>query len=221
MSSVFHIAYTFDSDSFHSNLKTMIAADNELDLNRLQDLARAYVETSPQILGVLQYMRYDESWLDDPDGDGSQANLWYTICLASSFHPAPSLNNNRFHGSHYVLENVLPFAGWNRDDILALIHGKPLSTLLDPHKYRVFVEALSLYGGCLRQNDIRTVREHLKDSEIHFSPSARSSIEAIEKYANHNNVSPASLLGMAYEDVVEMLETAIQRKEALYLLRDF
>lgn len=221
MASIFHVAYTFDSDSFHSDLKARVIRNNQLDLNSLQGLAKTYIENIKGITDILSYMRYDESWLEDPDGDGSQAYLWYMVCLASSFHSAPSLNNNRFHGSHYVLEHILPLAGWNGDNINALIHGKQLIALLDPQEYRPFVENLSLYGGCLGLNNIRTLQAHLHNSKTYFLPSTKQSIEAIEEYAGHNNIPPINILKMAYEDAIEMLQTAIQRKEALYLLRDF
>ncbi len=221
MASIFHVAYTFDSNSFHSELKAKAIRDNELDLNRLQSLAKAYVENFEGITDILSYMRFDESWLEDPDGDGSQAYLWYMVCLATAFHSAPSLHNNRFHGSHYVLERILPLAGWNEDDSNALIHGKRLSALLDPHEYKLFLENLSLYGGCLSLKDIQTLWMQLKNSRAHFLPSARQSIAVIGEYAGYNNIPPATVLEMAYEDATEMLQTAIQREEALYLLRDF
>jgi hypothetical protein len=221
MASIIHIAYTFDSDRFHSELKSKVVVGNQLDIYRLQDLAKAYVKNHTGITDILSYMRYDEEWLEDPDGDGSQAYLWYTICLTTSFRPAPSLNNNRFHGSHYVLERVLPLAGWNEDDIRALIHGKELSTLLNPQEHKLFVENLSLYGGCLSPNDIRAIRMHLEDNKTHFLPAAEHSIEVIEEYAGYNNIPPENILEMAYEDALEMLQTAIQREEALYLLWDY
>lgn len=220
MASLFHVAYTFDSDSFHSDLGAKVIRKNELDVYRLQDLAKAHIGSVEGITDILSFLRYDESWLEDPDGDGSHAYLWYMVCLVTSFHPAPSLSNNRFHGSHHILEHILPLAGWDRDDVNALIHGKPLNALLDLHKYGLFVENLSLYGGCLSLNSIQTLWANVNNSRAHFLPSARRSIEAIEKYAGYNNIPPENALQMAYDDAMEMLHTAMQRQETLYLLRD-
>ena len=91
---IFHFAYTFNFESFHLALRKKVVQNGEINLLHLQQEAKSVVDnSSDELKKVLSNIKYDKVWLDDPDRDGSQAYLWFTIMLASAFNPAPSLSN--------------------------------------------------------------------------------------------------------------------------------
>lgn len=218
---LFHFAYTFNSDDFHGDLKERIVHHGRINIEQLHQRARSLsLNASDELKQILSSLKYDDEWLNDPDGDNSHAYLWYLINLASVFKPCPSLGNNRFHGSHYVLEAILPIARWESDEIRALIFGKPLSTLLESSEYQIFLPHFTLHGGCLSNKDIVSIHAHLRLSTDYFSPQSSESRSAIKIYSDNNNMNPIEVLNCAYGDAVDMLETAMKSKESLYLLRD-
>jgi hypothetical protein len=218
--SFFHYAYTFKSIMFHEGLKAKIIDSKGLDLRKLQNLAKSVSDNANnELRGILDSIGYDREWLSDPDNDASQAYLWYTINLATSFHPSPSLSSNRFRGSHSVLEHILPTADWELKDVYEIILGNSLSELLDNSEFHVFVEELSLHGGAINLARISGILSHLEKSRQYFSAQYVEIPKVITEFAAHNNLSVDNLLEMAYEDAVDMLETAIDRNEDLYLFR--
>ena len=218
---IYHFAYTFNSDDFHRDLKARIIKEGEIDVYKLQQEARSLVlNASDKMKQILDDLRYDDEWLDDPDGDASQSSRWYLINLVSVFDHCPSLSNNRFYLSHYVLEKVLPVAGWNKGEITEPIHGKYLSTLLESTEYEAFLNEFILLGGCLSNKDIVSVHTHLKSSREYFTAQSPVVMESIKAITDRIALNPDDILNAAYEDAIEMLETATKRNESLYLLRD-
>lgn len=218
---LFHVAYTFDSKSFHTNLRANLVQEGKLNMARLNDLAKSTVKGAPEDLKrVLDTLGFDRDWLDDPDADSSQAYLWYTVALANAFRPCPSLSNNRFRHSHLLLEAVLPIAGWKDDEIHELVLGNRLNTLFDSSEDEVFSNNLTLYGGCLNIRDAKKLLLHLEASIKYFSFKTLAVQQAITKFTAHSNIQPDMLLNYAYQDALDMLRSSIERNEALYLLRE-
>ena len=110
--------------------------------------------------------------------------------------------------------------GWESKETDSLILGKPLATLLTNAEDQNLLDRLSLYGGCLNLSDIRSLFTRIRSSATYFSLPTSAMQSTIEEYAQGRKVTPRAILKMAYHDAVEMLTTAIKRKEALYLLRD-
>ncbi len=221
---IIHFAYTFPSDEFHTMLKAKIVFNDKIDLRVLHDLAATTFEhASDELKQIFDDMRCDETWLEDPDNDGSPAYLWYTLVLYSIMREAPSLSNNRFHGSHIILEDGLPYAGWSNEEIYKLLFGKGIDAILSRNEFQVFARDLSLHGGCLSQSDIKSLLSHIHESEDILLGQAQEIGKAsnlINKFAKANSLELNEALQMACDDAVEMLETALDRDEALYVLRD-
>lgn len=215
-----HLAYTFDSDRIHDLLIKEIIRNGILDLQLLREQAVSIVQNaSEETKHILATLGYDDEWLDDPEEDQSQTSPWYMIHLASVFEPCPSLSNNRFLG-YYVLEKILPIAGWTRTEIIELIHGKRLASLLEKPTHKILLNAVVLLGGCLSQKDIETILFHLKSSASVFTSPSSKVKEVLNTLTDPNNPQPERLLSQAYQDAVDMLETALSRNHALYLIYD-
>lgn len=215
-----HFAYTFDSVAFHKNLQAVSVIDSKLDLKQLQILAKSQVNNADdELKKILNVINYNEDWLDDPERDASQAYLWYTINLASNFHPSLSLSNNRFHGSHYILEKILPIGGWQKDEVNELILGRSLKELLNNGEFQIFADELSIYGGVISIKKIPLILSHVRDSAQYFASESEISEEILEEYTRYSDLNVAALLDLAYKDAVDMLEAAIKRDEDLYLFR--
>jgi len=215
----FHIAYTFDADGFHYKLAAKAVREGQLDQLKLQKMAISVMETATDdIKRILTDMKYDDDWLDDPDKDQSQAYLWYMVNLATVFNPCPSLSNNRFRGSYYVLEKVLPIVNWSKTQVQELIWGKFLKSLLTTTEYADLFHNISIYGGCLNINDSTAILSHFTNTRENFLNPSVEMLNTIDEYAAYNQLSPIELLNLAYLDTLDMLHTAIHRNEALYLL---
>ena len=210
---LYHLAYTFNSDDFHGFLRTKTVKNGKLKLLELQQLARSIVQNAPEsLLGILRNIKYDEQWLDNPENDESQAYLWYTICLTSYFRECPSLSNNRLVISHIVLEKILPLLGWTTEQIRELIFGKFLDTLVNSPEDNSLLNSLSLYGGALSLGDIGAINLHLEENSKHFSAKQPSMTNAVSTLASYNNLSAAQVIDMAHSDAIDMLRACTERE---------
>lgn len=218
-----HIAYTFNSNEFHSYLEKEIIRGGTLHLDLLQNLATSTASSKVlEITDILSLLRVDEDWLiDDEDGLNTPSELWYTLALLPFLRLCSSLNDNRFARSDTILELVLPLAGWSNIEISELIHGKSLSTLLIDYGNNLFLDEFNVYGGCLSSNDAKQILEHLKNSEQYFTTQSSKSLIKISEWVNYTDISLPNVLEFAYLDAIDMLQTALERKEALYLFRNF
>ncbi|MBA3874773.1 MAG: hypothetical protein H0X30_37060, partial [Anaerolineae bacterium] len=188
----------------------------------LHTVAKSTVENaSDRVKQILSDFKYDKEWLDDPDGDNSQAYLWYTINLMSILKPCPSLSNNRFRHSHLILEKVLPTIGWSNKDVQKLIFGNSsIVQLLDTADEQALFVNLSLLGGCLAVHEIQIMLLHLEEASEQFHAPSPLITNWMQEFIENSNLSQTDVLKMAYFDCQDMLKTALQRHEALYLHRD-
>ncbi|MCC6614098.1 MAG: hypothetical protein IT320_11520 [Anaerolineae bacterium] len=111
----------------------------------------------------LNDLKYDESWLEDPDRDFSHVHYWYLIMLVGSLIPCPSLSNNRYVNSHLVLEKALPIVGWDKTEVRKLIFGKLIDNALQTVDEQQWLPIPPL-GGLLSPSDIATLFERLEQS---------------------------------------------------------
>jgi len=221
---VLHRAYHFDANAFHRTLRPTIFTADAIDEGKLRDAARAAVATASSVThDMLIMLRFDPELLDMPEPDVSRTHLWYLFLLAQSVQSAPSLGN-RFHGSYYVLERVLPLFGWIPTEVRTLIRGLPLHTLVESSgdsaliaEFRIGVDP---YGGWLPSTQARPLLARLQQdlSAIH-TPSEQLQNALIE-YAEWNRTTPADLLERAYADALEMLETTVTKQEDLFIILD-
>lgn len=217
-------AYTFDPGSFHRKLEAKLVTNNQLRLEVLHDLAAAIVANSKEVTQeVLEFLRFDPEWLETQEEEEvSYVDRWYVIALADQLTPAPSLSN-RCPVSHLVLQYVLPLLGWSREEWRLLLYGAPLQTLLETSGNTLFITELwviNQYGGWLSLEMIAKLLSHLLLAEDFFPSAVLEAKKEITDLAGWWSRSPAELLSQAYADAREMLETALARNQALYLLLD-
>ncbi len=217
-------AYTFDPTSFHRELEAKLVVGNQLRLEALHDLAAA-IAANPkkETQEVLELLRFDPEWLETPEEEGvSYVDRWYVIALADHLIPAPSLSH-RCPVSHLVLQYVLPLLGWSREEWRMLLYGAPLQTLLEASGNALFITELwvvNQYGGWLSLEMVAKLFSHLLLVEDFFPSPLLEAQKEITDLAGWWSRSPVELLNQAYADAHEMLETALARKQALYLLLD-
>jgi hypothetical protein len=216
-------AYTFDPISFHRELEAKLVVDNQLCLEALHDLAAAIVANPKEATReVLELLRFDPDWLETQEEETSYVDRWYVIALADQLIPAPSLSH-RCPVSHLVLQYVLPLLGWSREEWRMLLYGTPLQTLLEASGNDLFIAELwvvNQYGGWLSLEVVTKVLSHLLLVRDYFPSPLLEARKEITDLVGWWSRSPAELLSQAYADAREMLETALARKQALYLLLD-
>jgi hypothetical protein len=220
---VIHRAYTFDPLAFHQDLQAKLVVDNQLRLEILRDLAISIsAHPTETIQQVLIYLEFDSEWFDTDEEDVSYTDKWYVLALAEKLSPAPSLSH-RCQVSFRVLEDVLPFLGWSPDEIKLLVYGERLHRILELFGHPLFVaefRCINSYGGWLSTEIAAQLLSHLLLMEDFFPSAALEVRKDIKDLAGWWSRSPADLLSQAYTDAREMLETALARKQALYLLLD-
>jgi hypothetical protein len=220
---IIHRAYSFDPIVFHSMLQEKLMKHNQFSLDTVLDLARTIVSNAPEnTKRVLEDMRFDDVWLDTSDDEISHTNEWYMIALAQNLSPAPSLSN-RLQVSHIVLKLILPITGWTDTEVELLLRGQLLDTLVESSGNTFFINefrGLKQYGGWLSVDDIKSLLFRLQGVERYFSSPSREAEEALAKFAVHWSLSPGEMMRKAYADAREMLQTAIERNSALFVLLD-
>lgn len=216
---LFHLAYTVNFEDFHQRLKHEVVVTGKLDPMRLQRQAMALVETAGKDLRRnLLDLKYDESWLEDPDRDFSHVHYWYLIMLVSRLTPCPSLSNNRYVYSHLVLEKALPVVGWDKEEVRKLIFGRLIDDALETAGDQQLLPTSS-YGGVLKPSDIATLFERLDHSRDTLLNNA-DALQTLGFIASVNAIPPVALLRNALLDALDMLATAADRRQWLYMVRD-
>ncbi len=223
---MYQTVYTFDGYGFLADLEALIVKDGVLQEDILLAKAVEVVNNASEtLLKILDRMHYGEYWLEDPEDPDPEPGLWFLIVLASVLEPAPALNLNRNKKSYYVLEAILPVAGWSDEEVKELFFGKRLCVLLQAYGNELFTRAFISYAwdGYLSLDDVKRLRTRLQSSQDYFSPSSGVSIELIQKrglpkYAGAPSQEPTVILENAYADATDMLQAAIDREKDLLII---
>ncbi len=223
---VIHKSYTFDAKRFHAVISQNAFINYHLDADRLLELARKVVaNASVTVQQNLETLRFGSEWLDTSE-DIARTYLWYLIVLSQELSPTASLSN-RYLGSYSVLSLVLPLAGWDSSEIQKLISGRPLHTLpesLDEDFLSDERNFLDQYGGWLSLPEVKLLESRLRAAKNHFSSSATSSIDTLTKAASDvsaaYSLSAEERLEKAYADGINMLQEAMNKGEALFIILD-
>ena len=210
-----HRSYSFDPYKFHADFESRVMSNQEFRLDLLHEWA-VEIATHPSGVtrDVLRYIRYDEGdWLSK---DSSNLDVWYLITLAEAILPAPHLRIP----SYNTIKEVLPLVGWSAEDVGKLIYGKDLGTLPELYGHKLLhhkFKNLRQYGGWLDLADASSLLAKLDATKEYFSLPAPESVEAIGEYAGFLGADPSTFLKPAYDDARNMLQTAIDRRHALFL----
>lgn len=215
-----HAAWTFDPGQFHSSLEKAVLQNNTLNEEKLLALAKMSLSNpSPSLSKALDFMRFDDDWFD-PSID--IATNSYVIILASMLSLAPSLSDHFVNG-YQVLEVVLPLAGWTEAETNELLRGHSLRRLVLESWNTTFISKFGVhvipYGGWLKLSHVETLLSHLQSSKIFFDQPSQGLLKAIE-WSKYKRENLAQTLQDAYSDAKEMLQTAINRKSALFMIID-
>lgn len=187
----------------------------------LHDLAAAIVANpSTTTQEILELLRFDAEMLESStEPDVNYRAEWYLMVLADKMTPAPSLSY-RCPVSFLALEYALPLLGWTHDEIRVLQSGQPLHTLVETSGNPLFVEefwAVDQHGGWLSIETVPKILSHLLLVEDFFPSALLETRKEITDLAGWWSRSPKELLSQAYADAREMLETALDRKQPLFL----
>ena len=214
-----HKAYTFDPKSFHNRLEQKVIVGDSLDLNRFQEFAKEVVQNADEeTMEVLNILGFDDEWLDNPE-DYWSGDEWYMVALTESLRKAPSLSN-RMKISYRVLEMTLALTGWRSGQIARLLTGDNLRTLISASQCRPLIHEYcgSIYYGGWINNDLLNIFLGL----LHKTKSTRERLKAalvgaISDWCNSIGIEPESALHAAYADAEDMLNTAAEINEALFV----
>jgi hypothetical protein len=217
---VLHAAWTFSPQQFLATLASRVVVDERIQAHLLLDWARATAtQPSKDAQKAMDWMRYDEAdWLDPSDPDIPR---WFMLALASQLTLAPSLSN-RYTYSWWVLEKVLPIAGWPDTEVRRLIYGRSLSEMVQSSNNQTLVSGLDLsypFGGWLSLDDAKHLSSQLQAVEGQFSAPSDQSIEIIQSVVSFPK-NTGEILQDAYVDAVQMLQAAIDRENALLMIVD-
>lgn len=221
---IIHRAYTFDPVQFHTRLEERVIQHGQLALDALYNLVTTIVaNASETTLKALEDMRFNSEWLDVSDEEVSRLPNWYMIVLAQALSPAPSLSN-RLMSSYGVLERILPIVGWTDAEIRLLVQGNRLHTLVEssgnPLLRDKFYYGVDQFGGWLSLIDIESLLSRLLAIEERFMSPSPQLIGSLLDFAQWWSQSPIEMISKAYADAKEMLQTAVERSSALFMILD-
>jgi hypothetical protein len=214
-----HRAWTFDPRAFHVQLEEQIVEEGEVRLDKLLRLARGVVENASSVAQeALEFMRFDEEDLEmpAPGSDEYVAHRWYMFSLAPWLLPTPSLPG------WGVLKHVLPLAGWSDEDVRTLIFGQPLGLLARKYGSDTIAAEFGWMWeyGWLDVSAAEEISARLAEvGDVFFSP-LQEGMEELVDWAKMISRDPVEMLTMAYNTTQEMLQTALEREEALFLVLD-
>jgi hypothetical protein len=217
---VVHRAFTFSPKPFHRRVSEAIAAGQELDLHALHQMAQAALHrATSETWQALEAMRFEPRWLDVSEPDVSHSTEWYALLLAQQLTPAPALSRDGF-AAFVILRQALPALEWDRGDIHALILGDPLQTLLasaGDSRFTSEFAGIDQYGGWLSQARLRHMSSKLQSAQASAAATAPQVTSLLEEIGVF---SPAESLRVALTMAHEMVQTALDREQALFLVLD-
>jgi hypothetical protein len=218
-----HLAYTFEPKPFFNELKKHILFEEKIRINVLKHLAEMVVkDASPQLKKTLEYLRFDEEWLEESNNEISHEHEKFIIVLSQYLVQIPSLSN-RTPASFLILEKLLFSIGWEEKKIWLLIRGNYLQNLLEYAQEKVFTTefiGVDQFGGWLNNQEIRTLYFDLEKSKHHFLSPSHVDKQSICEFENLWKLPALEILKRAYFDAKEMLEMALAGNKALFLLID-
>lgn len=208
---IYHRAYTFDPEMFHSELRETCIDKDGLNLQKLYEEARRTVyESLHNKTAILRDIRYGDEWLDS-DENGNEPDYWYVILLADRFEPIQNLPIP----SHTVFRRVLPLIGWSDREITTFLLGKNLALLPQKHGNRDFENIftdLKQFGGWLELAELIGYRDRLIESEQSITSFEEQAHVAIQDYADERGEEPAELLRSSFNGAFKMLNKCIGEK---------
>lgn len=223
-----HRAFTFDVDKLERKLQPAIV-NGRLEPLALFQLAVQVVEkASSSTIQVLDWLRFDQDWLNISDTQTMRSHLWSLINLADLLSPSPSLSDNHL-GSYSVLKLILPLAGWSDTDVNTMIVGSPLSTLLkilnDSLSEDDYVASKQLHGyGWISLEEVQNLLYKLKQSEGYFLNQVEESSQKILQWTEASSATlkedSKNLLRYAYADGINMLQASVSKQQPLFLTLD-
>jgi hypothetical protein len=215
-------AYTFDPQQFHQQLKEQVLRGDSLDHAALRASASRVVrKATREIKKVLEVVRYSPDWLQPPDKVGDYLAHWYLLTLMGRLAVAPA-HQKSLAVTIQVLEELVPLAGWTPDEIGVLIYGQPLHTLVDASENHLFKEAFSLIdqlgGGWLSLDLSQSLLSRLVQSEALFASPPGEALDKFSTLARLWGQTPVEMSQAVFSHARAMLETSVDRKQALLLL---
>ena len=212
---VIHSVYTFDFDELHLLLMQTVVDNNKINLNKFQKSALAIFENaSPELKSIFDEFRLDRECLEDPEEDTYLADHWYMTHFYNAFKPCPSLSNNRNRGSFWILEHFLPLKSWHPHEVRSLIRGDKLEVLFTNTPYAIFRDDLSIYGGCLSVSTSKHLLDKL--STLYLEVQHKSILDHVLGWLRLGTDSDKEI-DSALLDGIDMLKSAVDRNETLYL----
>lgn len=219
---IIHRAYTFQAGVFHAQLQRKLAQGVTLFPEYLLDLAKISTRNnSMPVQNILKDIRYDDDWLSISKTD-SHTFLWYMLALANTVDFAPSLSKH-FPMGHHILKEVLRQSGWLDKEITLILYGQPLQTLVESAGSVFLAQELvgvDQFGGWLNLDTIIPLLARLQETANPFNFPHREILEKVADFATTWDSEPKNLLLTVYEDANAMLQTAIDRQSALFLILD-
>jgi hypothetical protein len=104
-----------------------------------------------------------------------------------------------------------------------MLRGESLDTLVESSGNDFFINefrGIGQYGGWLGLEDVKLLLSRLRQVEKHFAYPNHEAVNILANLAGLWSQSPAEMMSKAYADAIEMLQTAINRNSALFVLLD-
>jgi hypothetical protein len=217
---VLHRAFTFSPEPFHRRMAEAIAAGQELDLRALHQMAQAALHrATSETWQALEAMRFEQRWLDVSEPDLPHSTEWYALLLAQELTSAPGLSRDGV-AAFAILRQALPALEWEQGDIDALIFGDPLQTLLasaGDARFTSEFAGIDQYGGWLSQTRLRHMSSKLQSAQSSAAATAPQITNLLEEIGVF---SPAESLRVSLTMAQVMVQTAMDREQALFLVLD-
>jgi len=215
-----HHAYGFDPSAYLAAMTQCCVVGGVPRPEALRVEAEAIVAraTGPS-RDVLEYLRYDEEWLHPTTAEPAWRE-WLVCSLVPHLTPLPSLSNREPH-SFFVLEKVLPIAGWRKADVDLLILGRSLDTLpelLAAEPLKPLFHHMRQYGGWVEAASVSRLRLELERVRAHFFSPGMAERQGVEEWLRARSRLPEQVLPASFTDAMDMLEGAGTEGRALFML---
>lgn len=214
-----HHAYTFDPHAFLESLRRACTAGARFRPEALQAHARAIIDQADAASReLLTYLRYDDEWLLPEQA--MPAPRWLVIALVPHLSPLTGLSHGEAH-AYFVLDRILPVAGWPRADVDLLIRGESLDTLprtLGDPVLAPWFQGLRQHGGWLNRASLRRLADALERDAQHFRHPGAREAAALADWSRQGERPLQEVTTAAFADAADMLHGARQRGHAIFVL---
>src|SRR6266536_2326433 len=128
---IIHYAYFFEWNTLSAVINKCVTESQKVNVGLLRAQAQqALAERSEFGNQLLEDLRFDEEWMDNPSNDAGRTERLLMVSIAGQISRMHRMSQSSFA----LLESILPTLAWPKDKIRLLLMGRRFHELIESLK---------------------------------------------------------------------------------------